>query len=182
VFFVESLIQHFISELPRKAHILDVCCGTDSLDVIKRLIESHFQVSAIDISEKIILFFKGDRKAKNPDYQYVKKIDFIVQDARKMGFKNEIFDGLTGIYALDYFSTKEIPNLIQSFYRVLKDHALMILSFGIEAEAYSEGFNSVQYFHQVYESVINTGFTVLSVKSELEASFHWISARKLCQE
>ena len=174
--FSEALVQEYIRKSPRNAHVLDVCCGTDALGVIKRLVDSNFHVTAVDFLEKIILFFRGNIRSKKTDYQYVKNVSFLVQDVRVLGFKPESFDGITGIYALDYFQKEEFIGVIKSFFHLLKPQGLLLLSFGIEPEAISEGLTNALYFQKIYDLVLDTGFAIISARSKYDSPYHWILA------
>jgi ubiquinone/menaquinone biosynthesis C-methylase UbiE len=178
----ESLIQQFIDLCPNNATILDVCCGTDSLGVMKKLIKANFQVTGIDISEATLNLFKRKLEEEIPESEVIKKINFSVQDVRAMGIQPKKIDGLTAIYALDYLRTTECYSVFQSFFKILKPAGPLLLSFTADSEAISRGIRKELYIQIILEDLSRAGFELLSVESKNNSPYCWILTPKKSED
>ncbi len=174
----ESLIQEFIDLCPNNANILDVCCGTDSLGVIKKLINAKFQVTGIDVSEFTLNLFKRKLDLKDSESQYIGLVNFSVQDVRVMGFQSKRFNGLTAIYALDYLRTTEYYNIFQSFFSILKPAGFLLLSFTPDSESFPKRIRKELYIQVVVDDLSKTGFEILSVESSNYSPYYWVLSQK----
>lgn len=102
-------LSDFITKLPQNSMVLDVGCGPGNFSSF--LLEHNFQVTGIDLSEKMISIAK----------QKVPGVTFLKQDMRMLKFKDQQFDGILAAYSLIHIESKDLPKTLQNFYRILKD-------------------------------------------------------------
>lgn len=113
-------IDKFLSFLPIKSKVLEVGCGPGQF--VKYLLDKGYQAEGIDLSEKMI----GVAKNRVPQGK------FQLMDMRKLKFRNSSFDGLMAPYSLIHIPSKEIPQTLRGFIRVLRPngHILIIAQQG----------------------------------------------------
>ena len=173
----KTLVQEFIALLPLNASILDVCCGIDGSGILNKLAKMQFHVTGIDISTRPLQYIR-ELHSSNPDYPYLKHINFCAQDVRALGFKSPCFHGLTAVYALDYFSPSEFSDLFKSFSEFLLPRGILLLSCGFNSKMYDELGSAERFIHSTLETMRTTGFSVLKTKFQPVSPYYWILGRK----
>ena len=115
---IEKLI---LRHLPKKARILDLCCGTGQLAHL--LSERGYQITGIDSSGEMIRF--ANANAPN--------VDFIVQDARYFRF-SPIYDAVISTYDSLNFITdaKELAGTFQNVFASLKEGGFFLFDLNTE--------------------------------------------------
>jgi 2-polyprenyl-3-methyl-5-hydroxy-6-metoxy-1,4-benzoquinol methylase len=107
-----------------KRMLLDFGCGSGAPTM--RLAKIGFTVCAFDISDKNIAIARQIAQAHGLD----KRIEFTVQTAEHLNYKNECFDVIVGFDILHHV---EIVPAISEIYRVLKFDGIAIFKEHIEA-------------------------------------------------
>jgi len=96
------------------SNILDVGCGYGRACFF--LNENNYDVFGIDIDRTQIEMALEEKKAR---YKNV-RIDFLIGDARKLGFSSSTFDGCIVMGTLNLVSKVDRYEVIQEIYRILK--------------------------------------------------------------
>ncbi|UCC27905.1 MAG: methyltransferase domain-containing protein [Candidatus Bathyarchaeota archaeon] len=122
-------LEQFVSLLPRNARVLDVGCGSGYTG--EYLVEHGFNVVGVDFSQSMLKL-----AGRN-----VPEANLIKQDATRLGFKTNSFDGLTSFYCIIHIPREKHASLFQSFHRILKPEGIMLISMG-----YSEWEGTEKYF------------------------------------
>lgn len=112
-------LEEFASLLPKDAKVLDIGCGA-GVPVAKFLVEFGFDVTGVDFSKNMLKLAK-----KN-----VPKAEFILEDATKLGFQDNSFDGLTAFYSIIHIPREIHSSLFQTFHRILKPNGMMLICVG----------------------------------------------------
>ena len=89
----DSELEKFSSYLSENAHVLDVGCGA-GIPTAKFLIKKGFDVSGIDLSEKMLELARKNVPAAR----------FIKMDMNDLKFEENTFDGITSLYTLFHVS------------------------------------------------------------------------------
>lgn len=124
-----ELVDEFISTIPIQGRILDAGCGNGAYS---RYLSEKFEVIGIDISEKQIELAK-----KNAP-----KTKFICTDLTTTKFPDTYFDGILSLYMIIHIPRGEHYNLLDNFYRILKNNGVVLLNFHIndDPESYVDNF------------------------------------------
>ncbi len=121
--FLEEIFSKFSEKRPNR--ILDVGCGTGGHAL--RLAKRGYDVIGIDFSKSMIRI--ANDKARERDVLY-KKPDFVVMDARYLGFVNH-FDACIAMFAVVSYITSNRDLLL--FFRetrhLLRENSLFIFDF-----------------------------------------------------
>ncbi len=112
------LLQELIDRLPEGAKVLDVGCGSGV--PITRLLNQHFEVTGIDLSETQIELAR----------QAVPQARFICQDMTELAFPDTSFDAICSYYAIIHIPREEHRQLLLNFHRMLKPNGLALLCMG----------------------------------------------------
>lgn len=112
---MQPLYQHFLPLLPKRAHILDVGCGSgrDSRYFIKQ----GFQVTAFDASARIAAL------AENEVGQAI-----AVQRVQDIHYQSQ-FHGIWASASLLHVSTRELPDVFRRLSQALKPNGVVYCSF-----------------------------------------------------
>lgn len=105
----------FIDKLPSEGNILDVGCagGRDS----KIFVDHGFHVTGIDLCEP----FLEEAKKRVPSGLFLKK------DILELDFEEAYFDGIWACAVLLHLEKKDLPKVLNDFYRILKTSGLMFI-------------------------------------------------------
>jgi ubiquinone/menaquinone biosynthesis C-methylase UbiE len=103
-------------------HILDVGCGTGI--VARLLVDNGFQVTGIDISQKMLDLAR----------QHVPEATLEVGDMMALQFEDDSFDGILSTYAVFHVPRTEHLSLFQGFRRILKNKGALLFSVGARPE------------------------------------------------
>lgn len=114
------LLAGLIERLPANAKVLDAGCGAGI--PISQILSERFHVTGVDFSEAQI-----ELARKN-----VPNAQFLCEDMTKLGFPDEIFDGITSYYAIIHIPREEHQPLLANFYRMLKPNGVALLCLGAE--------------------------------------------------
>jgi len=94
-----------------------VDCGSGSSETSIKIKKYKRTIIALDISPLALLHAKK-----------IKIIDkFIQADIKKLPFKNNSIDGIWNVGVMEHFKHKEINQILNEFYRVLKEDSMCIL-------------------------------------------------------
>jgi len=110
-----------LSELPRNARILDLCCGTGQM--AQQLTALGYRVTGIDGSPEMLSYARKNAPG----------VEFLQEDARsfKMPYKYQavisVFDSLNHI-----MSTKELQSVFVQTYRALRSGGLLMFDLNTE--------------------------------------------------
>ena len=175
----EAELNELMSLVEPGGHILDAGCGSGV--VSRALIDNGFQVTGIDISQKMI----GIARQLVPD------AEFIVGDMTALEFDNETFDGIVSTYAVFHIPRTMHFSLFQDFHRLLKKGGALLFSIGSRETDGTDGvwewedFQSVPMFWSYYppsktiELLESAGFQIVFSRNVEQAgeTHHWILAR-----
>lgn len=114
----EAELSEFMSFVQPAGHVLDVGCGTGI--VARVLVENRYQVTGVDISQKMIDIAKPR----------VPEADFIVGDMTALEFDNVTFDGILSTYAVFHVPRTKHLDLFRDFHRLLKKGGPLLFSIG----------------------------------------------------
>lgn len=155
-----SLLDAFLSYLPKKSFIVDVGCGPGNNT--KYMMDAGYKVEGIDFSDAMIKV----AEQKVPD------ASFKIMDMRDMLYKDKSVDGLVALYSLIHIHSKEIPTTLQEFNRVLKTggYVFIIVQKGKSDQTLPEPLlksekTFVNFFSQerLADSLTNSGFTMVTM-------------------
>lgn len=107
-----------VVKIPKTGSSLEVGCGRGSIS--SYLAENGYNVTLLDISEKVIDTAKKTFKANN----HFSKADFYVGDAEALPFEDKKFDIVISIGLLEHF--KDARKVISEQIRILKKNGLFI--------------------------------------------------------
>lgn len=126
--FLLEQLDKFSSKIPLKGKILDLGCGSGR--AIKYFIKKGFDVVGIDFSEEMLKLAK----------EQTPTADLRNMDMRKLDFPEEFFDGIWSCFSLVHIPKREIKNVLDGCYRVLKKNGFMcvITSLGEGKEGFQE--------------------------------------------
>lgn len=100
-----------ISDFESDSFILDLGCGTGfSLNVLK---QSGFDIIGLDVSFEMLKYAKA------------KKFKVILGDMNSLPFKDESFDNLISISAIQWASIKDYEKILDEIKRVIKKEAII---------------------------------------------------------
>ena len=118
------LDQLMLSKLPKRARILDLCCGDGR--VSHQLAKRGFTVTGLDGSEQMLTFAK----------QRAPKVDFLLKDARSFQLPIE-FDGAVSTFdSLNHvMEADELERVFRNVHACLKEDAVFVFDLNRE-EAY----------------------------------------------
>ncbi len=124
---VHPEIKWLKSQLPNRAHVLDIGCGS-GLPVARELAK-RFIVTGVDISAEQI------RRAR----ENARHAEFIHSDIMALDFPAASFDAVVALYAIFHIPRGEHERLFRSICRWLKPGGLLLATLTREAEeAYTE--------------------------------------------
>ena len=115
----KGLLKKFSSYLSDNAMVLDAGCGA-GVPCISLLVEMGFEVIGVDFSKSMLQIAK-----KNVHEAHLIKGDLIC-----LGFRNDVFDGLIAFYSIIHIPREEHFSLFQSFHKILKPNAVMLICMG----------------------------------------------------
>jgi len=175
----EAELDEFMSLVKPGGHVLDAGCGSGRR-VARVLADNGFQITGIDISQKMIDLAK----------HHVPEATFEVGDMTALEFEDESFDGIVSTYAVFHVPRTKHFSLFQDFHRILKKGGALLFSVGSKEDG-SDGvwdwdeFQSVPMYWSYYspeksvELLKSTDFEIIlarSVESGGETHF-WILAK-----
>jgi ubiquinone/menaquinone biosynthesis C-methylase UbiE len=132
-------LEQFVSLLPRNAGVLDVGYGAGYAG--KYLVEHGFNVVGVDFSHSMLKL-----AGRN-----VPEANLIKQDATRLGFQTNSFDGLTSFYCIIHIPREKHASLFQSFHRILKPEGVMLISMGHSEWEGTEKYYGVDMFWSHYK-------------------------------
>lgn len=94
-------------------NVLDIGCGTG---LFLETLSPEFEGVGIDSSKDFINFCQN------------KKINVVKMDALKISFKDQSFDNVFCSFLIEHFLPREVDNLLNNIYRILKKNGRVILT------------------------------------------------------
>ncbi len=167
-------INAFLDLLPKNASVLDAGCG---FGVDAEYMQSKgCKVIGIDLSKKMIQLAK----------QNFPQIIFRQQDIRKLHFEPHSFEGILASYSFIHIPKKDVPLLLQTFHKILKENGILYL--GLQSGQSKEIFINEPFkpdeklflniisFDEIKKLLLHTGFYIIKKyerksKSEVELDF-----------
>ncbi|MFW9834716.1 MAG: class I SAM-dependent methyltransferase [Candidatus Thorarchaeota archaeon] len=178
----EAELDEFMSSVKPGGHVLDAGCGTGI--VTRHLVDNGYQVTGIDISQKMLDLAK----------QRVPEATLKVGDMTALDFEDDSFDGLVSTYAVFHVPRTKHSVLFRGFHRILKKGGALLFSVGARPEP-SDGvwewdeLQSVPMYwssngpEKTVELLKSAGFEIIFTRSvetqtptEIEKHY-WILAR-----
>ena len=118
----EAEFDEFMSQIEPSSHVLDAGCGSGI--VTRYLVDNGYQVTGIDISEKMLDI------AKNR----VPEATFEVGDMSALEFEDGSFDGVVSTFAVFHIPRTKHFSLFQDFHRILRKGGVLLFSIGVRPE------------------------------------------------
>jgi ubiquinone/menaquinone biosynthesis C-methylase UbiE len=152
-----QLLDRFCSLTGEKGTVCDMGCGPG--EVADYLHKKGLKVEGIDISEEMI----------NEAGKLNKKIDFKVDNMLCLNINDNYYTGICSFYAIVNFRYNDIKNIINEYYRVLKDKGILLLAFHsgrgeLLAEDFFETGKPLLFYFLNEDKIINilkdTGFNI----------------------
>lgn len=177
----EAELDEFAGVVEPGGYILDAGCGLG--EVARILVRKGFQVTGIDISQKMIEIARH----RAPD------AEFELGDMSALEFDDETFDGIVSTYAVFHVPRTKHLGMFKDFYRVLKKDGALLFSIGTKETDgvwVWEEFQSVPMFWSYYppsktiELLESAGFDIVfSRTADIEfagdvETHHWILAKR----
>lgn len=135
-----SAEQYLLNSLPDGSSILDVGCGTGRISVY--LAERGYQVTGVDVSERLLSVARENSKKKRQD------IRFYSSEGINLPYLNEEFDAILAIKVLCYIPTRELRNeKLKEFYRLLKPSGTCIITQNIVPDEYIDDAKDEYFFN-----------------------------------
>ncbi|AFZ33309.1 Methyltransferase type 11 (plasmid) [Gloeocapsa sp. PCC 7428] len=171
-----SLETMLLSQIPQKAEILDLCCGTGHL--MQPLIQRGYSVTGLDGSEEMLNYAR----------QNAPQAKFILGDARTFNLQSQ-FDGIysTSASLNHVLNLEELKAVFQNVYQALKPSGLFLFDLnhadqmqkwwkGQIAEGEIES-NYAWYLVPNYDATIRLGNFKITLfqKNQLKTSTNWKS-------
>jgi len=133
---MQLLEKLMLGDLPEKASILDLCCGTGNL--IPPLVQKGYQVTGVDISEPMLRY----ARTKAPDS------NFILSDARLLKL-TPIFQGVVSIGSLNHFLTLEdLKSVFKNVFSALLENGIFGFNLAMETM-----YQSPEWINEVMANV-----------------------------
>ena len=168
-------IREFMSLLPKNGKILDVGCGA-GIPIAKTLADSGFEVTGIDISEKMLELARRN----------VPNATFLKMDMSHLEFVDESFDGIAAFYSLIHVPREKHGKIFIDFFRILKKSGIALLCLGPEEWEATEDYMGIKMFWSHYspekslELIKKAGFEIIWGKNITTGNetHYWVIARK----
>jgi ubiquinone/menaquinone biosynthesis C-methylase UbiE len=119
----EAELDEFMSFVKPGGHVLDAGCGTGI--VARTLVDSEYQVTGIDLSQKMLDLAK----------KRVPEATLEIGDMTALEFEDASFDGIISTYAVFHVPRTKHFALFLDFRRILKNGGALLFSVGARPEA-----------------------------------------------
>jgi ubiquinone/menaquinone biosynthesis C-methylase UbiE len=174
-FDIGKELEAFRTLLPKNAKVLDLGCGT-GVPRTKFFVDSGFNVTGIDFSEKMIKYAR-----KN-----VPDATFIQQDMTTIDFPENTFDGLIACYSIIHVPREKHPLLFKTIYSILKPGGVMLISLGSKEWEGTDEFLGTNMFWSYYSPqkslrmIRDVGFQIIFDRMIVGGGerHYWILAKK----
>lgn len=121
-----TAVGRLLAELPDKARVLDVGCGT-GVPTARQLVDAGHSVTGVDLSEGMLELARAN----------VPEAEFLHRDLASLRVEGPgglgRFDGITCFFTLLMLPRAEIPYALRQFHRLLKPDGVLALSM-VEAD------------------------------------------------
>jgi len=133
-----------IADIKPGSTVLDVAVGTGhTLRKFSKMVGQYGVVCGIDLSTKMLTITRNYVQ----DTAAAARVYFTLGDARRLPYREELFDVVFNSYMLDLIDTPEIPRVLDEFKRVLKPGGrLVVVSLSKGANWYSD----MKLYEEVY--------------------------------
>jgi ubiquinone/menaquinone biosynthesis C-methylase UbiE len=108
-------VKMFCKNLSENVSVLELGCGTGYFT--KELSKTNAKITAIDISPDLLKFAKSQIQNKN--------VEFLLEDACSMSFKDSTFDVVLGSSVLHHL---DIDSAVKEIFRVLKKNGTIFFT------------------------------------------------------
>ena len=115
----EAELEEFMSLVKPGGHVLDVGCGP-GIPVTRALVDSGFQVTGIDISQKMLDLAKHN----------VPEATFELGEMSALEFDDDSIDGIVSAYAVFHVPRTKHFSLFLDFHRILRKGGALLFSLG----------------------------------------------------
>jgi ubiquinone/menaquinone biosynthesis C-methylase UbiE len=124
-----------IADIKPGSTVLDVAVGTGhTLREFSKMVGQYGVVCGIDLSTKMLTMTRNHVQ----DAAAAARVYLALGDARRLPYREELFDVVFNSYMLDLINTPEIPHVLDEFKRVLKPGGrLVVVSLSKGANWYS---------------------------------------------
>lgn len=165
VILKKILLQH----IPKKLHILDLCCGTGQL--VQEFILNGFDVTGIDASEGMLTYARQNAPSGH----------FILSDARSFDMPAR-FDAVVSTSAsLNHImNLEELTSVFQNIYQALKAKGIFILEINLDEALKSMNFDKegdvlsdyAWASTSIYDTESKTGQIKMTLFAEQQGTWH----------
>jgi ubiquinone/menaquinone biosynthesis C-methylase UbiE len=174
-FDIGKEFEAFRTLLPKNAKVLDLGCGT-GVSRTKFLVDSGFNVTGIDFSEKMLKYAR-----KN-----VPEAIFIQQDMTTIDFQENTFDGLIACYSIIHVPREKHALLFKTIHTLLKPGGVMLISLGSKEWEGTDNFLGTNMFWSHYspqkslQIIKDAGFQIIFDRMIVGGGekHYWILAKK----
>ncbi len=126
----KALENLFFSQVPKRASVLDVCCGSGH--VTAELVRCEYQVTGVDVSAKLIALARNE----------VPGAAFFIQDVRSFDLGRKFDAALSTFDSFNHFLTAaDLQQAIIQVHRHLLPNSLFVFDMNLE-EAYFQDFHN----------------------------------------
>ncbi|MFW9823519.1 MAG: class I SAM-dependent methyltransferase [Candidatus Thorarchaeota archaeon] len=178
----EAELDEFISHIKPDGHVLDAGCGSGI--VTRYLVDNGFQVTGIDLSDRMLDLAKSR----------VPEATIQVGDMTALEFEDGSFDGIVSTYAVFHVPRSEHSKLFLDFHRLLRKGGMFLFSVGVCPEgtdgvwdwdvgdgvpmfwSYHGPEKTVELLKSADYEILFTRSVEIQTETELETHF-WILAR-----
>jgi SAM-dependent methyltransferase len=165
-FYSKECLEEFLSYLNPNSSILDLGCGPGLASKI--FYEAKHTVTCLDSSKEMLRIASEE----------VHNASFILGDIRELGniFYPKSFDGIWAGGSLLHMSKKEIPEVFNQIYSVLRNNGIFYLSVKQgegEENIIDKGYNNISrhfsyfQFMELKDLLINTKFKPINSSSTI---------------
>jgi len=168
---IPKALKQFGKFLKPNSKILDAGCGGG---IASKILSKKYELIGVDISEKMLAIARKN----SPNIKFIKK------DITKLNFPASTFDGICSFFVLLHLKERDIKRLIKSFYKLLKNKGVLIISTGTKkSDKYGPFLGEKIYWggmekDKLINLIKDEGFRIISSKT-LDYSYKKIKEKQL---
>ena len=152
-----------------RGRVLDVCCGAGAFSFFLETL--RLDVIGVDIQEEMV------KKARAYSRRIGSRAEFMVMDARELGFPSEAFNAATLLGgSLPHFSIHDMDRIVSEVYRVLKPSSLFIVDLIDWISLLAQGYErSMAEANDKGEIMLSYHMSLNTVEGYVERLYHVLS-------